>query len=270
MSLSQNLSVSIPKYNARIKQYPDGSQEILVCSKQIFNPENLESPYSDYEDFSEDKKKKSPCDALDSRAIRRAKKNIKDYILCNNFEYFITLTLDKRNVSRDNYKEIIIKMNTWLDNNVRRKGLQYLIVPEFHKNGSIHFHGLINESLEMLDSGTVSVKGLKKPIKISTYKRYYPGKEYQTVYNIPGWKYGFSTAIQLYGDKRAVANYIGKYLEKDFQKVGGRYYLHSNNLSQPTVVYSWADFSQFPGEPFNFNEINIFWKIQYVNKNINI
>ena len=74
-----------------------------------------------------------------------------------------TLTLDPARVNRYDVREVTRHLNHWLDNQVRRKGLAYVLVPERHKDGAIHFHGFFNDALEARDSGTVSLPGQKAP-----------------------------------------------------------------------------------------------------------
>lgn len=262
---------TIPLPNCRVKTYPDGSQEILICSRGIFNPEKIECDSDDlsFNDtfcpLNDDECCAAiPC-SLSERSIRRARQKIKDYILCNSFSHFITFTLDGALIDRTDYTKIIKPLSKWLDNRVQRKGLKYLLIAEYHKDKqSIHFHGLTNDTLKFVDSGTVSVKGVKKPVLLSTYKKLYAGRECHTVYNISDWKYGFSTAIKLYGDRGAVANYVGKYMQKDVQKIGGRLYLHSSNLLLPYVQYCCEPFDLFDGQAFNFNDVNTWWKYKKI------
>ncbi len=68
------------------------------------------------------------------------------------------LTLDPARVNRYDVREVTRHLNHWLDNQVRRKGLAYVLVPERHKDGAIHFHGFFNDALEARDSGTVSAR----------------------------------------------------------------------------------------------------------------
>ncbi len=260
------LSAQLALSNCRVKTYPDGSRKILVCSSPIFNPDGVELTTSkDYHSHHmEDEPKTDTTANVDERAIRRAKQKLADYILCNDFEWFVTLTFDGSKVDRYDYSAGVRPLNTFLSNAVQRKGLKYVGVPEFHKDGAVHFHFLMNSALPLIDSGTVSVEGLKKPVKLATYKRHYKGKPCHTVYNLQGWKMGFSTAIHTYGERGRVAKYVTKYLEKDVRKVGGRYFLHSSNLRLPQVDYMTINYDEFPREPFGFPYINQQWKYQYI------
>ena len=254
-------------FNCRVKEYPNGDVEILCCDKNIFNPSGLERAKDSVDTVAvgTDSETVQPREGADNRAVRRAQKQMQDYILCNDFTHFVTFTLDGAKIDRTNWADIVRPLNKWLGNRVARKGLKYILVAEYHKKSNgIHFHGLVNDTLEFVDSGTVSVQGVKKPVKVATYNRKYKGSPCHTVYNVADWEYGFTTAIRLYGDRMAVARYVGKYLEKDFAKIGGRYYMHSHNLDVPKVSYLNTDFSGFDGTPFNFNDVNIWWKIQRI------
>lgn len=271
MTYADSKANTISKPNARVKIYPDGTQELLVCDRGIFNPEHLErsskgSSLAAAPEPEFDEGETVEQSELNERSVRRAKKAIRDYILCNDFTHFVTVTIDPKQLDRADWGEVIKPLNKWLDNRVQRRALKYLLVPELHSDGeSIHFHGLVNgAAMRLVDSGTVKVEGVKKPVKMSTYKRHYNGRQYHTVYNVEDWQHGFTTAIELYGNKAAVAAYVGKYLEKDLTKIGGRIYLHSSNLAKPQVEYFHADFAEIEGAAFNFNDVNIWWKYQLI------
>lgn len=195
------------------------------------------------------------------RAARRARRKVSDYVMAEyDFKYFITLTLDGRDFARCDINTAVKKLNTWLKNRVQRCGLKYIIVPEYHADGeSLHFHGFINDALRVSDSGCVVAPGYKKPIKRETARRYGVDlRQCHTVYNLPDWLYGYTTAIELYGEKEAAAAYIAKYITKQYQetdgdrtKIGGRYYWHSNNLREPVCRYCNAEFETWPGDPFD-------------------
>ena len=53
--------------------------------------------------------------------------------LCNPFEYFFTWTIAPDLLDRYDPKAIYPKLRNFLSNAVRRKGLSYLIVPEYHE-----------------------------------------------------------------------------------------------------------------------------------------
>ena len=146
---------------------------------------------------------------------------------------------------------MIKKLKRWLDNAVRRKGLAYVLVPELHKKGGIHCHALINDChLKFVDSSTRLVRGFDKPVHLQTIREKnllarsgLSEDDLRVVYNISDWKYGFSTAIETYGDPANLAFYVTKYLTKDVKKIFGRFYWHSQNINtKPVTEYLNTDF----------------------------
>jgi hypothetical protein len=136
--------------------------------------------------------------------------------------YFVTLTLDPQRINRYDPVVVVKKLSYWLDNHVRRDGLAYVLVPELHKDGAIHFHGFFNEALTGRDSGHKDDAG-------------------HPIYNLPSWGWGFSTAIALYGDIDAAIGYTAKYVTKAPEKIGGRWYYSGGKLERPTVSWCNAD-----------------------------
>ena len=166
------------------------------------------------------------------RAMRRARAQVRDIALSNPFRWFVTLTLDQARVDRHDMAAITRKLNAWLDNQVRRHGLAYVLVPERHKDGAIHFHGFFNDAVRAVPSGHADKGG-------------------HPIFNLPGWTLGFTTAIQLYGDYHAAVGYVCKYIGKQGEKPGGRWYYSGGQLARPEVTYADVgprDVEQLAGE----------------------
>ena len=138
-------------YTGRVKVYPDGSRDILVCSKAVFRMGGWE----DTTPRRKERRKAPEGAADDARAMRRARAQVRELALCNHFTQFVTLTLDAAQVDRYDMAAITRKLNAWLSNQVQRRGLRYILVPERHKDGAVHFHGFFNDALERSDSGTM-------------------------------------------------------------------------------------------------------------------
>lgn len=291
------LSDSEAKYNARLKYITDPQgREIVVqrlcCERATFtdglerdpakkrdqakpvraDPEALRSMSAedlrkllqleailDGRPWESDAKRKPTVDDM-ARAARRARSAVADYVLAEyDFTHFVTLTLDPAKMDRFDAAAAIKRLTVWLNNRVQRNGLKYLVVPEHHKDGAIHFHGLFNDALQMVDSGTVIRPEGGKPVKRATALR--SGADLtacKVVYNLPAWDYGYTTAIELTGDRAAVAGYVCKYIVKeldyadgDRDKIGGRYYYHSTNLRKPKTICYDDDFETFEGYAFD-------------------
>lgn len=241
------LTASEGKYNGRAKLYPSKNGaltivEEMVCSNFIFNPNGLE-----LRGLRGEMKIGKPTPELEkiARSKARANAKIKDLILCNQFDYFVTLTLSPDKVNRNDYDSIIKRLNTYLANRVKRNGLYYVGVPELHKKGGFHFHFLMNDCLPLVDSGTVVRPNGGRPVRTETARKQgYSLDDCRTVYNLKDWKLGFTTAIRLQGDRRAIARYVGKYITKG-QKVGGRWYYSGGDLRRPKYFYFNTDYDSF-------------------------
>lgn len=233
-------------HNCRIKIYPDGSQELLLAREAIFRESGWEIADKWKPEAKSDSIGGSKAANL-ARAKRRARNAVRDIALSNEFTHFVTFTLDASKVNRYDINAVVKRLNGWLDNRVRRNGLKYVLVPELHKDGAVHFHGFINDCLGLVDSGTITGGELKRPRKPRS------GRERERllasgshiVYNVTDWKLGFSTAIELYGDYHAAVSYVCKYISKEQEKIGGRWYYSGGVLRKPEVILSDVDYDRF-------------------------
>lgn len=245
-------------FNARLKYYPNenGQYEpasLIVFSRKIFNPQGWEE-VSDKTDIAEDNiiSDTNDDEAKDSnskeRSFARAKSSAYDYLMCNqDCNLFVTLTFNNEVVDRYSYDEVVKKLSVWLDNRVRRQGLKYILIPEHHKDGAIHFHGIANENgLRLVDSGLVRFNKKNYP------KDLHPKSP--TIYNIDDFPFGFTTCIRANGDDCTVkiARYIFKYMVKSGgKKIGGRYYLHGGKLEKPFCRYFNIGINEFDKLPYD-------------------
>ncbi len=245
-----------------MKIYPDGSREVMAAQRSIFREpgwEQLSNKWDSSIDFDpewvemsvgrlarEDEADVRRAAENLERAKRRAKAAVSDLALSNDFRYFVTLTLDKSKVDRYDVREITRKLNNWCDNHVRREGLKYVLVAERHRDGAVHFHGFFNGALPVTDSGTISPAGGGKPCRPRSQKARQELLESggHVVFNLPAWTLGFTTAIELYGERRAAVGYVTKYITKAAEKVGGRWYYSGGDLARPTVEFLNVDFEE--------------------------
>ena len=183
------------------------------------------------------------------RAVRRARARVRALARATeSFSYFVTLTLDAQKVERYDEREVIRKASAWLSNQVQRRGLAYVLVPERHKDGAIHFHGFFNKALDFVESGTIVPPEGGKPRRPRSAKQRAEWLDSggHDVFNIPAWSFGFSTAIGLYGPRSAAVGYVCKYIGKQTaaelpEKIGGRWYYSGGELSEPETHYADLD-----------------------------
>lgn len=233
----------------RVKVYPDGSREYLACTERIFRA-------GGWEDEKPKRRGKARTVAADpARSIRRAKARLRDIALCNPMAYFVTFTLDQEKINRYDMVQITRHLNAWLSNQVQRRGLKYVLVPELHRDGAVHFHGFINAALEVVDSGTISMGGKPKRPRSGRQREQWLAGGGHVVYNLPGWPWGFTTAIPVYGDYSSAVSYVCKYIGKSMggktpEKIGGRWYYSGGDLAGPEILYQdieWRDLAAVPG-----------------------
>ncbi len=217
--------------NSKCRIYPDGSKNWTVCNEAIYKPKGFECSDESIRKAIENRPDEYCTDGVSrSDNVSRARRRVFEIAKCNNFELFVTLTLDSECINRYNVEEVKKAVRKWLNNITQRKGIKYLIVPELHKDGALHFHALMTKGLlKLIDSGHKDKNG-------------------HTVFNLPQWKYGFSTAIEVYGDFDGACKYISKYITKDTdKKIFGQFYLAGGKgliLEPDTELYN-LDFSDF-------------------------
>ena len=218
--------------------------DFKVSSKKCVRLNNLDFKVS----FSASAQKKR----VRHDSVKRAKDSIFDYAFCNKFDYFFTGTINPKRLNSKRPADLLLPVQNWLKNYRRRYGIQYIMVAEYHKKGGIHFHGLINfGDLQLIDSGTKSYKGYKKPMR--NYKAVRLGlnpSEGKTVYNIPNWRFGFTTCIATYGDSLAVSRYISKYLTKDCSKIFGKFFWHSRGLRKPEILVDNVEYESINAKEY--------------------
>lgn len=230
------------KCHGKLKRYPDGAWELLVASKPIFGAAGWE--VSNKLDTSKPQAGKKQAADLE-RARRRAAAAVRDIARCTPFRWFVTLTFSPERANRYEPAGLIKAMRTWLDNRVRRDGLAYILVPELHKDGAVHFHGFFTDcDIGFVESGTYKLDGAKKPRRprSEAQRQEWLAACAKPVYNIADWGFGFSTALEIYGDYNAAIGYCCKYIGKQAEKIGGRWYYSGGQLGRPEVEYLDADY----------------------------
>lgn len=208
----------------KVRIYPDGSLDIVASNVKMFDlaekpkaqPKAKKSDVSRETSTKSDEGEAQPKAKPENiaRSMRRARAKVRQLALANEFRWFVTLTLAPDRIDRYDPVAVVRAMSQWCDNRVRRKGLKYILVPEHHQDGAIHFHGFFNDALEAVDSGHTDKNGHK-------------------VYNLPDWTWGFTRAVELYGDHHAAVGYCCKYIGKGDRKIGGRWYYSGGDLAQP-------------------------------------
>lgn len=174
--------------------------------------------------------------------IARAKSRIREYALCNDWDYFVTLTLDAEKIDRYTLRPYIKRLGEFIGNynRLRNTRVRYILIPEQHKDGAWHLHGLLNgvasESIQKNEHGY---------IEWVDYRR----------------RFGFICLSRIRSKKR-IAAYITKYVTKGFavtaRESGDHLFYHSQGLNEHTNVCSFGSDLQAPPD-YQGKYVGITW-----------
>lgn len=187
------------------------------------------------------------------QAISRAKRVVLEKALCNDWDWFGTFTLDPTKYDRYNLDKFYKDFTQWIRDQRKKTGCKivYLLIPEAHKDGAWHMHGLLRGV-----PGTVSFKSIRDQ------GEFVPNKlVWGDYFNWPGFaaKFGFCSLGRIRNAEASgfyVTKYIGKSLQDSDIPVGKHLYYASIGLSRPLLrgeVYgesAWLD--QFTVNHYDF------------------
>lgn len=149
----------------------------------------------------------------------RAYFKILEYGTCNSWTHFVTFTVNQQNYDRYNASQDVLKrivsFFAYFKQNIF-SDFKYLLVPELHDDGAIHFHGLVYAPERVF------------PLKYVTYDR----TTHKAVY-CSEWflqRIGANCFIKIDNETPYVTYYLTKYIQKSLQKICCHRYYISNGL----------------------------------------
>lgn len=211
-----------------VKQYDQDFFRLVVMKVAMFNGSEPGCvPSRDKNEFK-----------LDESLIR-ARGKIFEYAMCNDFDYFITLTLNKEKVDRHDLDEFSRKLGQFIRDYRKRKAskIEYLLIPEKHKDGAWHIHGLIKGI--PCDHLVLYTLQDKIPERMKSMIR-----DGRTLYWWPPYQESFGwVSMEPVMDKKRVAKYITKYITKsiemtqsDASRKNKKLYYHSRGLMEAKKI----------------------------------
>lgn len=213
--------MKIWKYNTTIKYFENGTIKIKQTKydKIVGNFQGNQYTLSSNNINTlteEEKEYKRKC------YYYKVQREIKEIVLNNNWTYFVTFTC---NLTDEEYTHEKCKQRLTNFLNYQRKknpNMIYLVVPEFHKKGRLHFHALFD-----------NVNWNLKPAIDKNI-----GKVIKDVFNIEEHKkYGYTT-VSLVTSIERISTYILKYVTKDMiNMIGQKKYWHSRNIKKPIELW---------------------------------
>ena len=213
-------------YNLTLKKYSDN---LVKCKHTSFSNIKGICPYNQHNG-------KCTQEELEEKGrayLKKVKTNIIDLAYNNKdkFEYFITLTFSDKEVGEYSHEKVIKLLTKWINNQKKQNPkMRYILVPEFHKSGRLHFHGLV---------GRVSKWKMSKAINPHTGKLIKINNT--QIYNLDNYKLGYTTISKI-KSKEKVTNYISKYATKELITLKSKKrYWYSRNLDKPVVQLAYID-----------------------------
>ena len=185
-------------------------------------------------------------------SLKRTKILMNMLLEMNDFDWFVTLTFDKKKIDRTDDLKVFNAYKKYIDMlNHKFPSFGYMTFPERHKDedNCIHFHMLVNgithKQLGLENSGKVCCSWAYFKNKICSREYFEKTKgEHEltdtdglTVYNVTTFPYGFSTATRIASRERC-NSYVKKYVEKALgsTEIFKKRFYYSKNLNVPTIV----------------------------------
>lgn len=195
-----------------IKKYDDSHYRISIMKYPVLNSGfDIDRKYTYSRDVNDEK--------LDN-SISRARSSIFEYSMCNDFDYFVTLTLDPKKYDRYDLNGYIKDLGQFIRNyrRIHKVNVQYLFIPEKHKDGAWHIHGLI--------------KGIPPDHLHVNRNGYLDWDAYSRRF---GW-----ISLDKVRSKEAVSKYILKYVSKDIDNTitekNKKMYYCSRGLKKAEII----------------------------------
>lgn len=177
------------------------------------------------------------------QSISRARRVVMELALCNDWKWFVTLTMDgaKRNrdgttLDRYDFPAFYEKFKQWHKDLCKKydKKFPYLLIPEKHKDGAWHMHGFFNSDVDALlvpfvelDMGGFRLPSGKRLPRKLIRGDYYDWPRYRN-------RFGFCSFGKI-RSQQGVAAYATKYITKSLveskERLGMDMYYHTRPLN---------------------------------------
>lgn len=189
------------------------------------------------EDVSQHTRKGSISDVKSENNISRAKSRVFELALCNEWDIFLTFTLDPKKYDRDDLKKFQKDLWQFIRDYNKKYNLciKYLLIPEEHKKGGWHLHGFLmglpKSHLRKFELKEKLPKYIREKIKAG-----------QDIYEWQAYrkKFGFCD-LEPVKDAFAVSAYVTKYITKDLDRTvkesGAHLYYCSQGLARSVLVF---------------------------------
>jgi len=258
--LDPNQRQSTTLYNQYSLKYYNENYYKLVVYKSGINA-------SGFEKLKKEAKKRIDDEEFEKEEnnLSRVRSIIFEYAMCNNFEYFVTLTLDKQKQDRYDLQRFIKQLGQFIRDHRKKTNtkIEYLLIPEKHKDGAYHMHGLFKG----LSPGDLMLFTTNDNIPGRIKNLIHQGHE---IYNwIPySQKFGWVT-LEKIRSVEYVSKYITKYIKKDIgttvTEMNKKSYYCTKGLKKAVIIKK-GTLPIAAGNALTFNYENDYIKLLDINK----
>jgi len=240
-------------YDYRVKKFNDSYFKHIYLKRSISSSEHV----------GPEREEKAPNESKLANNISRARSRIFEYAMCNDFEYFVTLTLNGGKRDRFDLQAFSKDFAQFVRNHRKQydSNIEYLLIPETHKDGAYHMHGFI--------------KGIPfDQLRIFTLDEklsYYIRKKLKKNQPVYGWseyadRFGH-IVLDPIQDKERCAKYMTKYVSEcmaeTVTELGAHVYYVSRGLNIAETIYTIECFDNVDTEDMEINNDFVMIKFTY-------
>lgn len=233
-----------------LKRYKDGNYKLVhMRSVRIPGFEEREPP---------ERKRQSGRDAPKlENSLARSRSAVWELALCNPWEWFVTLTLNPAKRDRYDLRTSYGQLSKFFNNYNSRTdaALKYLLIPEPHRDGAWHFHGLLSG----LPPPHLRPFSLEDNIPARLKDMLRDGRQ---IFTWPAYAetFGFVTLERIRDPERCAA-YMTKYITKELGKssieLNHHLYYCSKGLHRVELLYKGEMLRSFADPDFENDYVRI-------------
>lgn len=231
--------------HAILKKYNDS------CYKVIFMKTCRLPGFEEQGNSEKGKRNSSGNTSKLDASLSRTRSKVFELAMCNPWEYFVTLTLSPEKGDRLDLHTFQRSLSKWLNNLNFRHGwnIKYLLIPEPHKDGAWHMHGLFMG----IPVGQFVPFSIHDHIPYKVLSLVRQGRK---IMNWPAYadKFGYVTCERI-RNFEACAKYITKYITKELGEQAGRLneklYLCSHGLKRAETIFRGRITKDFTPDFYN-------------------
>lgn len=231
--LIENKGEKITLVNGMTELYDDNVEYTNI---QVYVDDLTGEEYYVYDVEEKKKIQKQENPEKLANSISRSRSTIYELALCNDWDYFVTLTLNQEKYNRYDLKKFHKELTQHIrDLNKKYKcKIEFLLIPEQHKDGAWHMHGFLRGLPDeiVLEFKTVQFLPDYLRKKIENGEKIYTWTTYQK-------KFGFcdlEPIKSIYKASAYITKYVSKSLCESITELNAQTYYCSRGLNRAKEI----------------------------------